>query len=155
MFPLNPQFAIQLARVPLIAALAALAACSPESDVSTAHAVVPPVIRADDDNFAQIALEDGTVTLVDFWAPWCGPCKLMTPEINAVAQQFEGRATVAKLDVDENPKIAKEYDVHGLPTLLVFKDGVEVSRRLGYTDRRGLALLIEKHLADPAGSELP
>lgn len=155
MYPLNPQIAIQLARVPLIAALAALTACSPESDVSTAHAVVPPVRLATDENFAQLALEDGKVTLVDFWAPWCGPCKLMTPEINAVAQEFDGRATVAKLDVDENPKMAKEYDVHGLPTLLVFKDGVEVSRRLGYTDRRGLALLIEKHLSDPNESELP
>ena len=69
--------------------------------------------------------------LVDFWADWCGPCKMVAPVIEELAAEFEGAVTVAKLDVDSEGAIAARYDVRGIPTVIMFKDGIEVQRFVG------------------------
>ena len=86
------------------------------------------------------------VALVDFWAPWCGPCKMQGPIIEEIAKDFDGKATVGKLEVDENPKAAAKYGVQSIPTLVVFKDGKEVERFVGVQDKDSLASTLNKHI---------
>jgi thioredoxin 1 len=73
------------------------------------------------------------VTLVDFWAEWCGPCKMIAPAIEELAQEYEGKANIGKVDVDEAGELAQEYGVSSIPTLIVLKDGQEVKRFVGVT----------------------
>ena len=87
------------------------------------------------------------VTLVDFWAEWCGPCRMMTPAINELAGQFAGKAGIAQVNVDNEPGLAENNRVSSIPTLLVFKDGAEVKRLVGVTPKAELAKAIEAALA--------
>ena len=80
--------------------------------------------------------------LVDFWASWCGPCIAMEPTIEAVAKEFDGKVTVAKLNVDENPDVANQYGIQGIPTMLVFKGGQPVERIVGLTAKDKLASVL-------------
>lgn len=89
--------------------------------------------------------EDATktgVTLIDFWAEWCGPCKMITPMINELAADFEGKATIAKVNADENQDLLAQHNVSSLPSLLVFKNGEEVNRFIGITPKDELASAI-------------
>jgi thioredoxin 1 len=86
------------------------------------------------------------VVLVDFWAEWCGPCRRLAPTVDALATQFDGRATVAKLNVDENPTIPERYAVRGIPTLLLFKEGELTETIVGLRGKEDIAKLIERHL---------
>ncbi len=96
-------------------------------------------------NFAQ---ETGSgVTLVDFWAEWCGPCRMMGPVIDQVAAEYAGKALVAKVDVDECQNIAVTLGVNSIPTLIVFKDGVEVKRFVGVTGKGDLAKALDAAIA--------
>lgn len=84
-----------------------------------------------DQNFEQEVLRTDKPVLVDFWAPWCGPCQIMGPIIEELAQEMEGKATVGKLNVDENPITAQKYGVMSIPTLIIFKGGVVVDQVVG------------------------
>jgi thioredoxin len=88
------------------------------------------------------------VVLVDFWAEWCGPCRRLGPTVDALATEFDGRATVAKLNVDENPTIPERYAVRGIPTLLLFKEGELTETIVGLRGKEDIAKLIERHLGD-------
>jgi thioredoxin 1 len=86
------------------------------------------------------------VVLVDLWAEWCGPCRRLAPTVDALAQEFDGRATVAKLDVDENPNVPGRYAVRGIPTLLLFKDGQLVEQLVGLKAKEEIADAIQRQL---------
>ena len=94
--------------------------------------------------FQKEVLESDKVALVDFWAPWCGPCKMVAPELEAVASEYEDKAIVAKINVDEQQQLASQYDVMSIPTLLILKDGQEIERLVGYRPRKDLMDAIDK-----------
>ena len=85
--------------------------------------------------------------LVDFWAEWCGPCKAIAPVLDEIASENEGKLTIAKLNVDENPDIAMRFQVMSIPTLILFKDGQDVKRLVGAKGKRQLLAELEEHLA--------
>ena len=96
-------------------------------------------ITLTEENFQSEVLESTDPVLVDFWAEWCGPCQALAPVIEEVAVDFEGRAKVGKLDVDDNATIAMEYDIRSIPTLLFFKDGQVVDQAIGITPKEFIA----------------
>ena len=106
-----------------------------------------------DDNFNQETSQG--VVLVDFWAPWCGPCRLIAPAVDALAEQFEGRATVGKMNVDDNPEVPGRFMIRGIPTLLLFKDGQVAETVVGVRSKEELAQLLERHASDAVPSGKP
>ena len=84
-----------------------------------------------DGNFKSEVLETGNVVLVDLWADWCGPCKAMGPIVDELATEFEGKAVIGKLNVDDNPNTPTEFSVRGIPTFLIFKDGTLQDKLVG------------------------
>ena len=89
---------------------------------------------------------DAGLTLTDFWATWCGPCKMIAPVLEELAADYEGKADILKLDVDENPSTAAKYEVMSIPTLIVFKDGQPVDKVVGFQPKENLAEVLDKHL---------
>ena len=100
-----------------------------------------------DDNFEEEVLKSGVPVLVDFWAPWCGPCQMMGPIIEELASEYEGKVKVAKLNVDESQTTAGKYKVMSIPTFLVFKGGEVVDQMVGGVQKDKLKEMIEKHLS--------
>ncbi|ALS25965.1 thioredoxin [Paenibacillus cisolokensis] len=96
------------------------------------------------DNFAK-SIENG-VSIVDFWAPWCGPCKMQLPIVEELATEMEGKAVVAKVNVDEEPEIASQYGVMSIPTLILFKDGQPVDKMVGVQSKETLKSKIQSQL---------
>ncbi len=96
-----------------------------------------------DANFQQEVLESDLPVLIDFWAEWCGPCRMIAPTIEQLAKEFEGRAKVGKVDVDSNPQISMNYGVRSIPTLLFFKDGQVVDQLVGAAAKNVLADKLE------------
>ena len=98
-------------------------------------------------NFEQEVLKSDVPVLVDFWAPWCGPCKAMGPTIDALATEYAGKVKVGKLNTDDNPGTAMRYEIRGIPTLLLFKGGKVVDQRVGAMPKPEVLKMIEPHLA--------
>lgn len=103
-----------------------------------------------DDSFANDVLNADQPVLVDFWAPWCGPCRALTPTINELAETFDGRAKVGKVNVDENPETAAQYGVRSIPTLLIVHDGEVVDQTVGVAAKEQLARKLEDVLGQRA-----
>ena len=93
------------------------------------------------------------VVLVDFWAEWCGPCRRLAPTVDALASEFDGRATVAKMNVDENPDVPTRFAIRGIPTLLIFKEGQLAETIVGLAAKEDIAKMIERHLPRQAAAE--
>ena len=102
---------------------------------------------ATDQNFKKEILESDKVALVDFWAAWCGPCMMLGPVIEELAGEYEGKAVIAKLNVDENPATASQYGIRSIPSLLVFKNGQVVDQMLGALPKNQISKKIDEHLS--------
>jgi thioredoxin 1 len=100
-----------------------------------------------DADFEAEVIKADVPTLVDFWAVWCGPCKQIAPTVDALADEYQGRVKVAKLDVDHNQITAQQYGVRSIPTLLIFKGGRVVGQLVGAVPRSKLETELQKHLA--------
>jgi thioredoxin 1 len=99
-----------------------------------------------DNTFEQEVLSSEIPVLVDFWAPWCGPCRMVAPVVDELSQDFDGQVKVVKINTDENPTIATQYGIRSIPTLIVFKDGQPVDRVVGALPKSTLANTLEKYL---------
>ncbi len=102
-------------------------------------------------NWDSAVLGEDRPVLVDFWAPWCPPCRALAPAIERLATALAGRAVVGKLDIDQNPDLAGRYGVQSIPTLIVFRNGEPVHRRVGLVSEPDLEEAIESRLAAPGG----
>ncbi len=99
-----------------------------------------------DASFQTEVLDNEKVTLVDLWAEWCGPCKMMGPVVEELATEFEGKAVIGKLNVDDNPEVPMQYNVRGIPTFLIFKNGAVIDKIVGATTKQVLKERIEAHI---------
>ncbi|KAB2951269.1 thioredoxin [Heliorestis acidaminivorans] len=104
------------------------------------------VVTLTDANFKSAVLEADKPVLVDFWAAWCGPCKMIAPVIDELANEYDGQAIIGKLNVDENRQIASEYGIMSIPTLLVIKNGQVVDKAVGFKSKADLAKLMDSHI---------
>ena len=102
------------------------------------------VINVSDDNFDEEVLKSGKLTLVDFWAPWCGPCKIIGPVIEELSGEYEGQVKFVKLNVDDNPSTPTSYGVRGIPTMILYKDGEVLNQIVGAVPKAD----IEKAIKD-------
>ena len=99
-----------------------------------------------DITFEQEVLNSDQLTVVDFWAPWCGPCRKMGPVLDEIAQEYEGKIKIVKLNTDDNMKTTKEYQISGLPSLVMFKDGKPKEILVGLMPKSSIINNIEKYL---------
>lgn len=117
-----------------------------DADAKNDHSAGGP-LHVTDADFQQTVLQAGMPAVVDLWAEWCGPCHMIAPAVNQLADNYAGRAVVAKLNVDENPNTPGRYGIMGIPTLLFFKDGKEVDRQVGVTSYGALAKKLDRILS--------
>ena len=103
-------------------------------------------IEITDDNFETEVVKSSTPVLVDFWAAWCAPCRAIAPAIDAIAEEYKRRVKVGKLDVDANGSTGARFNVRGIPTLLVFKDGQVKEQIVGAVDKSVITKALDKHL---------
>jgi thioredoxin 1 len=116
------------------------------SDATRVRKMSDAIKKVTDESFQADVLASAVPVLVDYWAEWCGPCRMIAPLLDESATSYAGRLHVAKLNVDENQKIASRYHVRGIPTLMLFKDGLPVATKVGALSKSQLAAFIEDNL---------
>jgi thioredoxin 1 len=99
-----------------------------------------------DSSFKQEVLDSDVPVLVDFWAPWCGPCRMVAPVVDEISEQYKGQIKVVKVNTDENPQVASQYGIRSIPTLMIFKEGQKVDMVVGAVPKSTLASTLEKYL---------
>ena len=110
------------------------------------------VMEVSDNSFETDVLNSDKPVLVDFWAEWCAPCRMLAPTVDAVAEKYAGNARVVKLNVDDNPGVSQRYGIKGIPTLILFKGGKEEERVVGATSKEAISRMIDKHVAGAASA---
>ena len=112
----------------------------------------PQVVHLTDDTFDETIKNAKGPVLVDFWAAWCGPCKIIGPLLDQLAGEMSGQATIAKVNVDENGDLSARFGIRSIPTLLVFKDGREVDRIVGVQPKAAIVSRLERHVSMSTGT---
>src|SRR5919202_1467335 len=105
------------------------------------------VTDVSDSSFEAEVLQSDKPVLVDFWAVWCAPCRMLAPTVDAVAEKYDGTARVVKLNVDDNPTVSQRYGIKGIPTLILFKGGKEEERIVGATSKEAISRMLDKHVS--------
>jgi len=104
------------------------------------------IIHVSDDSFEEAVLKSDSPVLVDYWAEWCGPCKMIGPILEEVSRDYSGKLKVAKLNIDENPETPPKYGIRGIPTLMLFKNGAVEATKVGALSKSQLAAFIDSNL---------
>ncbi|MEO5622284.1 MAG: thioredoxin TrxA [Dokdonella sp.] len=110
------------------------------------------ISHVSDDQFEAQVLKSSEPVLVDFWAEWCGPCKMIAPLLDDLAATYKGKLKIAKINIDQNQKTPRNYNVRGIPTLMIFKDGKVEATQIGAVSKTQLAQMIDKAIAPKAGN---
>jgi thioredoxin 2 len=119
---------------------------------SVCHTVLPWIVETDAGGFDE-EIAASVPVLVDFWAPWCGPCRMVSPVVEQMGREYAGRLKVVKLDIDEAPAIAARYGVQGIPLLVVIKNGQEADRVVGAVPAERLRGMLARHVTQPAATD--
>lgn len=104
------------------------------------------IVKVTDDSFEQEVLSSDTPVLVDYWAEWCGPCKMIAPVLDELADEYDGKFKVAKLNIDENPNTPPKYGIRGIPTLMLFKNGEIEDTKVGAVSKTDLTEFLNSHV---------
>ncbi|HHB12584.1 MAG TPA: thioredoxin TrxA [Chromatiales bacterium] len=104
------------------------------------------IVHVSDDSFEQEVLKSDKPVLVDFWAEWCGPCKMIAPILDEIAEEYDGRLKVAKLDIDDNPQTPPKYGIRGIPTLMLFKNGEVEATKVGALSKSQLTAFLDQNI---------
>jgi len=104
------------------------------------------IVHTSDANFATDVLKADKPVLLDFWAEWCGPCKMIAPILDEIAQEYQDRVQIAKLNIDENPQTPPKFGIRGIPTLILFKNGAVEAQKVGAVSKSQLATFLDQHL---------
>jgi thioredoxin 2 len=113
-------------------------------------AALPWVVDAGDDDFADVVEQSTIPVVVDMWAPWCGPCRIVSPALEQLSREFAGKVKLVKVNVDEAPKLSRRFTIQAIPTLLLFRDGEVIARQAGAAPVHALRSWLEQALPDAA-----
>jgi thioredoxin 1 len=108
----------------------------------------PHIVHTTDATFSQDVLKSDKPVLLDFWAEWCGPCKMIAPILDEIASEYRDRIKVAKIDIDQNPQTPPKYGIRGIPTLILFKNGTVEAQKVGAVSKSQLAAFLDSNLDD-------
>ena len=104
------------------------------------------IVHTSDANFSSDVLKSETPVLLDFWAEWCGPCKMIAPILDEIAEEYKGRVKIAKINIDENPQTPPKFNIRGIPTLILFKNGTVEAQKVGAVSKSQLAAFLDTNL---------
>jgi len=104
------------------------------------------ILYLTDDTFEQEVINSSNLVLVDYWAEWCGPCKMIAPILEEIASEYTGKVTIAKLNIDENPQTPPKYGIRGIPTLMLFKDGNVEATKVGALSKSQLTAFLDNNI---------
>jgi thioredoxin 1 len=104
------------------------------------------IVHTSDASFSSDVLKSETPVLLDFWAEWCGPCKMIAPILDEIAEEYKGRVKIAKINIDENPQTPPKFNIRGIPTLILFKNGTVEAQKVGAVSKSQLAAFLDNNL---------